>query len=80
MSCPMLGWEERTDETNRVKDRYLALQTDEVDKVKAMLHWKDARSSTADFGRHKQHIIEYINRTDAGGRYCPAMSIVLHCS
>lgn len=35
MSCPMLGWEERTDETNRVKDRYLALQTDEVDKVNA---------------------------------------------
>ena len=34
MSCP-LGWEERTDETNRVKDRYLALQTDEVDKVNA---------------------------------------------
>jgi len=58
-------WDERKEDTKRIKDRYISLLKDEMDKLKALLHWKDTGycCNNIDVNSYKGHVIEYINNT-----------------
>jgi hypothetical protein len=59
------SWDEKRAYTQKIKDRYMNLLTDEA-QVDAILHWKDHTgwATKIDIGVYKQRIIEHVNRVE----------------
>lgn len=60
------SWEQRQEETRRVKERYVGHFEDNMDKLlMALFHWKDSSSSswneTIDINLYKRQIMDYVN-------------------
>ncbi len=67
----VVKWEDHNKESNRVKERYIDLLMNEMDKLNAILHWKQLSDwrIKIDIKQYKRHVIEYINNSDVPDNY-----------
>ncbi len=56
-------WDEQKKISKEIKERYLDLQKTDIDKLKAILHWKDAGNwmNKIDVNAYKPQVIESVN-------------------
>lgn len=73
-------WEDRQAESKAIKERYMEAMIDEIDKLKAILHWGAPKtwSSMVNINDYKRQIIDYVNGCDVqeGSRSVPEYDMV----
>jgi hypothetical protein len=71
-------WDERKAESKSVKERYMSLLNDEMDKLKAILHWKQSGdwNTKIDINQYKQHVMDYINNSVVEDTYEMAWHLI----